>query len=211
MVYPTLSALCKGWGIALTGGIASGKSTVGQILVRQGVPVIDADVLSREIVAPGSEGLEAVVAHFGPTVLQADGNLDRARMRSVVFQNSGERQVLEGIIHSRLAQYTWKALQKIGLDRQPRIWFYEASLIFERNRASDFREVWVAYCPEAVQIQRLMARDGASEADARSILAAQMPTLKKAREADRVIHTDCSEPELESRVLAQLESLGVAR
>ncbi len=202
-----LAALSHSYGIALTGGIATGKSTIAAVLRRSGQIVIDADQLSRAIVLPGTEGLAAITAHFGPAVLKADGHLDRTAMRRLIFSDDKQRLALEAIIHPRLTAATQAALAAAGLGDQAKIWFYEAALILERGRGGDFREVWVASCPEDVQLQRLMTRDHSSREEAQAIIKAQMPMHQKLRAATRVIDTDCSMAELELRTTATLTAL----
>lgn len=185
-----LELFTRQWAIALTGGIATGKSTLAALLRQRHYLVIDADQLSRSLVAPGSEGLAAVAAHFGPQVIDASGQLDRAAMRQIIFQDETQRAALEAIIHPRLSAATTAELSRAGLLAQPKLWFYEAALIFERGRASDFREVWVTTCPPAVQIARVMKRDHSSRAEAEKILAAQLPQATKVERATRVFDTD---------------------
>lgn len=197
----------KHWGIALTGGIACGKSTVAAILRQHGYTVLDADAISRDVVAAGTEGLAAVAQTFGADLLLPDGTMNRARMRELIFSDSGKRLQLEAIIHPRLTAEVQKALDAKGFAHKPQYWFYEAALIYERRRAADFKEVWVAYCPEDIQIERLMQRDASTRALAESILAAQMPARQKADQADRVIDTNCSLEELQARVLTALTPL----
>ena len=201
------SELCQTYGIALTGGIAAGKSTISEILRAMGYIVIDADQVSRLVVLPGTEGLKEIVANFGIKILNAEGALDRARMRALVFESVPYRQQLEQIIHRRLGAATAELLVSAGVNDNPRHWFYEASLIYERERAQDFREVWVAFCPEERQLSRLMARDHCDLAQAKSIIAAQMPVALKVQRADRTIDSDCDLGELEKRVERTLTSL----
>jgi dephospho-CoA kinase len=202
-----IQAALKQWGIALTGGIACGKSTIASILRQHGQIVLDADAISRSVVEPGTEGLAAVVQAFGSSILNADGTMNRQRMRELVFQDASRRQQLEAIIHPRLLAETQKILELMGLDQNPRLWFYEASLIYERQRAAEFKAVWAAYCPLEMQIERVMQRDRCSREMAEAIIAAQMPAQAKADRADVVIHTDCSFSELEQRVLKALQDL----
>jgi dephospho-CoA kinase len=197
----------KQWGIALTGGIACGKSTIASIIRQQGIIVLDADALSRAVVEPGTEGLATVAKTFGPTVLNSDGSMNRKVMRELVFQDPVRRQQLEAIIHPRLQDETQKILETKGFFENPRTWFYEASLIYERDRAADFKAVWVAFCPMELQITRVMDRDRCTRDMAEAILAAQMPAIEKAKLADKVINTDCSFSELEQRVREALLDL----
>jgi dephospho-CoA kinase len=173
--------------IALTGGIATGKSYVATRLRETGVPVVDADVLAREAVLPGSPGLQAVVARFGPAVLAANGTLDRAALAEVVFRDERARRDLEAIIHPAVRE---------GIERffraQPsevRLAVADIPLVYETGRASDFDAIIVAACPREVQIQRVMARDGASREQAERRVGAQLPIDEKARRADFVIDT----------------------
>jgi dephospho-CoA kinase len=197
----------KQWGIALTGGIACGKSTIASIIRQQGYITLDADAMSRSVVEPGTEGLAAVVRAFGPTIVGNDGTLNRQRMRELVFHDAHSRHQLEAIIHPRLQAEVEKALEIKGFAQNQRLWFYEASLIYERQRAGDFKAVWVAYCPLQQQISRVMVRDSCSREMAEAMIAAQMPAQRKAELADCVIDTDCSLPELEQRVLKALLDL----
>lgn len=199
--------LSKHWGIALTGGIASGKSTVAESLRQRGFIAIDADQASRLVVLPGTDGFREVVDHFGTDILTPSGEMDRAKMREIVFQDSKQRLKLESIIHHRLTAVSKELLAKEGLFHNPRPWFYEASLIYERGRENDFSQVWVAYCPKVVQIARLMARDKIDETKAEAILAAQLSPELKRDKADRVLYTDCSRAELEDRVSQALKTL----
>ena len=197
----------KQWSIALTGGIACGKSTIATIIRQQGLIVVDADTMSRQVVAPGTEGLAEVVKSFGPEILDADGSMNRSAMRTLVFSDPQKRLQLEAIIHPRLQAEVVKELEKHGFFQRPQIWFYEASLIYERQRAADFKQLWVAYCPEEVQIERVMQRDRCSREIAQAILATQMPARDKADLADRVIRTDCTPEELQRQVLKVLSPL----
>lgn len=204
----TYKALAQQFGIGLTGGIACGKSTIAGILRADQWPVIDADQLARDVVAPEMPALAEIARHFGESYLNPDGSLDRPKMRQLIFSDEHQKEVLEQIIHPRLQQAAIDQLQSLGVWGQPRIWFYEASLIFERNLAGQFRETWVASCPKDVQLQRLMDRDQMSENAAQQAIRNQWPTERKARLATRVIDTNCSKQELTSRVhecLKQLE------
>lgn len=199
--------LSQKWGIALTGGIASGKSTIAESLRQRGFVVIDADQASRLVVLPGTEGFKEVVTYFGRDILTASGEIDRAKMRDIVFKSPEKRIALEQIIHHRLAAVSEEWLHRENFFQKPRIWFYEASLIYERKRAGDFSQVWVAFCPRETQIERVMARDRITREAAEKILEAQMPTEGKVKQANFVIHTDCDRQELELRIDQALESL----
>jgi len=199
--------LSRHWGIALTGGIASGKSTIGESLRQRGFVVIDADQASRLVVLPGTEGFKEVVTAFGQDILTATGEMDRAKMRDIVFKSPERRLVLETIIHHRLAAISEELLRREKIFDQPATWFYEASLIFERGRAKDFSKVWVAYCPPDIQIDRVMARDRSTREQAERIIKSQMSPEDKVKQADLVIHTDCDREELETRITEALHTV----
>ena len=175
--------------IALTGGIATGKSHVRAVFDALGVPTIDADVLARDAVTPGSAGLEAVKARFGPGVLDATGGLDRRKLGDVVFADAQARRDLEAIIHPSVidAIDRWFA----SLDAAShRFAIADVPLIFEAGRERDYDLVIVTACALETQIRRLVARDRITEAEARQRIAAQMPLEEKVRRADHVIRTD---------------------
>lgn len=177
--------------IALTGGIATGKSHVRARFEELGVPTIDSDVLAHQAVAPGSAGLTAVVARFGPDVLDSQGQLDRKRMADIVFSNPLARKTLEAIIHPEVQRETnaWFA----GLDsRRHPFAIADIPLLYEVNRDRDFDAVIVVACDPQTQLQRVMARDALSEAEAQRRIRAQLPIEDKIRRADFVIHTDGS-------------------
>lgn len=170
---------------ALTGGIGSGKSTVAAQLRRRGVPVIDADALAREVVAPGSRALAEVEAEFGAAVLR-DGALDRAALARVVFADPAARARLEAITHPRIQALRDARLLELSGAGEP-LACYEVPLLFERGLDTSLRPVVVVSVPEAVQIERARRRDQASEAMIRARLAAQLPLAEKVARADYVI------------------------
>lgn len=174
--------------IVLTGGIATGKSTVARVLRAQGIPVVDADALARAAVAPGSPGLRAVVTRFGPTVLDTDGALDRAALGRLVFSDAAARRDLEAVIHPLVRAGVAAFYQALPAEAPPGV--AEIPLAYETGWAASFDLVIVAACAPALQVQRLVARDGLPPADAEARLAAQWPIADKARLADLVLRTD---------------------
>jgi dephospho-CoA kinase len=172
----------------LTGGIASGKSTVAARLRARGLPVIDADALAREVVAPGSEGLRAVVEAFGSAVLGPDGALDRKALARVAFADPAARKKLESITHPRIGALALERAAAHGRAGEPLV-CYEAALLVENGLADAFRPLVVVSCPPEVQLARVRARDHASEQDARARIAAQRPLAEKVAAADHVIDT----------------------
>jgi dephospho-CoA kinase len=170
----------------LTGGLASGKSTVAARFRARGLPVIDADELAREVVRPGSDGNEAVVKAFGPSVRLPDGTLDRPHLASIVFGDPEKRRLLNSILHPRIGALT--AEKAAALDAAGhRLACYEAALLVENGLADAFRPLVVVAAPEAVQIARATARDAASEDQVRARIAAQLPLATKIAAADYVI------------------------
>ena len=169
----------------LTGGLGSGKSTVAARLRHRGVPVVDADALAREVVAPASPGLAEVVAAFGAGVLR-DGGLDRARVADIVFGDPAARQRLEAITHPRIQALRDARFAELAAAGEP-LACYEVPLLFERGLETSLRPVVVVSVPEPVQIERARRRDRASEAMVRARLDAQLPLADKVARADYVI------------------------
>lgn len=180
----------KRFGISLTGGIGTGKSTVGRLLRQQGFTVIDADQLARRVTAPGTAGLAAMTSRFGPDILNADGTLNRARLGQLVFSQPELRRELEQLTHPLIRAELYAEVAALDLEHRPRWFFYEAALIFESGSAGDLAQHWATYCSPSVQLERVMQRDGLSLERAKAIIASQMPANDKARLADVVINTD---------------------
>jgi len=178
----------------LTGGLASGKSTVAARLRAQGVPIIDADALAREVVAPGSEGLSEVVQAFGPEVLQPDGALDRTRVADIVFRDPAARRRLNAILHPRIGALSLQRAAEIQARGEP-LACYEAALLVENGLADAFRPLVVVAVPEEEQVVRAMLRDGAPESQVRARMAAQLPLDEKVKVADFVIDNSRSREE----------------
>lgn len=169
----------------LTGGIASGKSTVARALRSLGATVVDADQLAREVVAPGQPALEDIRARW-PQVVAADGTLDRKALGAVVFADPEARAELEAITHPRIAARSAELLGD-ARDRGEPVAFYEAALLVEKGLDAGFDGLIVVSAPEAVQVQRLMTRDALDEASARQRLAAQAPLARKLERATDVV------------------------
>ena len=179
--------------IAVTGGIATGKSTVCQYIASHGFLVVDADQLSREAIQTGSPGYKKVIQQFGREILDASESIDRSRLASLVFSNAEQRRQLEAIIHpelDRMTQIKYEAHIHKAESSGRTLWFYEASLIFEKNLQDQFRAVWLTDCPEALQIERLMKRNQLSKNDALARIASQMPQAQKRPLADKIIDTN---------------------
>ena len=169
--------------IALTGGIASGKSAVADLFAKRGVPVLDTDRIARDVVEPGAPALAELVAQFGADILDASGRLDRARMRERVFQSPEQRKRLEAITHPAIRAELARRSAEAGGAYQ----IHVIPLLVEGGRADAYDRVLVVNVPEAQQLQRLMARDGASVEQARRILDAQATREQRLALADDVI------------------------
>ncbi len=174
--------------IALTGGIASGKTTMLNALNKLGAPVIDADQISRTLTAPGGEALPLIREAFGEGVFQKDGTLDRKALASIVFSDEGARRRLESIIHPMVAARIIKELS--GLNSMHKAAVVDIPLLYESNMESIANEVWCVYVPKREQIRRLRARDGLTLKQALLRLNSQMDPREKCRRADHVIRTD---------------------
>jgi dephospho-CoA kinase len=182
--------------IGLTGGIASGKSTVAGRFSELGIPVIDADESSRFVVAAGQPGREAVVARFGEGVLKADGELDRRALRQLIFADPRKRRDLEAILHPLIrADMEQRAMQAVG----PYV-ILEIPLLVEGGGRERVDRVLVVDAEEATQLQRLMARDGENLEGARAILAAQTNRTIRLKAADDVLVNSGTVPELRQAV-----------
>ena len=174
--------------IALTGGIATGKSYVANRLRDAGVPIVDADMLARDVVAPGSPALAAIRKRFGPDAVRRDGTMDRIRVGQIVFKDKRARLDLEAIIHPAVI----KAIQDFfnALPKRTPFAVADIPLVFETGREKEFDAIIVVYSPREVQLQRLMERNKLSKEDAEKRLAAQLPIDQKVKKATYVIKND---------------------
>jgi dephospho-CoA kinase len=175
--------------VGLTGSIGVGKSFVAGVLAELGCHVLDADDVAREVVSPGSAGLDAVVDAFGPDVLQSDGTLDRKRLGALVFADEVKRQLLNAIVHpfiiarqdERMLEWETRDPKGIGV--------VDAALMIESGGYRSFDKLIVVHCRPEVQVERLMARDGFSRTEAERRIGSQMPQEEKQKYADYLIDT----------------------
>ncbi len=194
--------------VALTGGIATGKSYVRAAFEAHGVPTIDADQLARAALARGTHGLAAVVSRFGREILDSGGALDRSRLAAIVFADPSARRDLETIVHPGV---------RLGIDRwfaalPPKGWgIADIPLLFESGRSAQFDVVIVTSCPRATQLARLSARPGVTPEDAARRIAAQLPLDDKVRRADYVIDTGGSFEQTDRQVVDVLSRLRSVR
>jgi len=191
--------------IALTGGIATGKSYVAKKLHEAGVPLVDADVLAREVVAPGTAGLSAVRRRFGPDAVRRDGSMDRVRIAQIVFKDRRARLDLEAISHPAVQ----KAVNEFfdALPKRTPFAIADIPLLYETSREKQFDAVIVVACPRDIQLQRVMERNNLSKEDAERRLAAQLPIDKKIEKATYVIKTDGTFDQTDEQVASLIEKL----
>ncbi len=172
--------------VGLTGGIASGKSTVADFFAELGVPVVDTDVIAREVVAPGSPALEDIRDFFGASVIAADGSLDRRALRNVVFGNNQKRLQLEAILHPRIRDETDR---QVAAATGPYV-IIVVPLLFESPMQETMNRILVVDCDEETQLRRLLLRDNESEEQARRIIATQASREERLSIADDVVAND---------------------
>jgi dephospho-CoA kinase len=192
--------------VGLTGGIASGKSTVARILANLGAAIINADVLAREVVEPDQDAWKEIVATFGAAILQADRTLDRAKLRTTIFNDPNARKKLESIIHPRVRALAEKRIGEHAAAGYAVI-VYEVPLLFEGNLHEWLRPVILVACDVATQLRRLQERDRLDPAQAQKHIDAQMSLEEKRRLADYVIENNGSLEDLERQVRAVLEKI----
>jgi len=185
--------------IGLTGGIATGKSTVASILRELGAVIIDADELAREIVQPGKEAWREIVDAFGPEILQADKTIDREKLRKIVFQDPEARKLLESITHPHIRALAQERIEKLAA-AGAEVVVYEAPLLFENQVHQWIRPVILVACDLATQKKRLKERDRLGEVEIRRHLDAQMPLEEKRKLADHVIENNGDLEELRRQV-----------
>lgn len=195
--------------IGLTGGIASGKSTVAELIAAHGIPVIDADQLSRDAVLPGTEALGRIAEAFGEKVLNADGTLDRKALADIIFADPESRRTLEGILHPAIKVLAENRLAELRKKGEPAV-LYVAPLLVEAGAVDRVDEIWVVYVDTATQLERLQTRDAISREEALKRLYSQMPMEEKRKHGRIVIENSGTLEELKTRVndLCRAEKLG---
>ncbi len=192
--------------IGLTGGIASGKTTVRRVFERAGIPMLDADALTHEFFAPGGELVEEVAGHFGSEVVDPDGGIDRKTLGARVFADPAEREWLNGVVHPRIWQRIGTFLEQREAEGR-RVAGVEAALMVETGSAANYDRLVVVVCRPEQQFERLAARSGMSAEEARLRLAAQMDPLEKARRADDLVDASGTVEETEAAAAAVAQGL----
>lgn len=185
--------------LGLTGGIASGKSTVSALLRERGITVVDADLIARQVVQPGMPAYHAIVRHFGTGILTSDGSLDRKKLGEIIFSDEAERQALNAIVHPevrKVMRQEAEAAERSG----EKIVFMDIPLLFENKLQYMVDKIVVVYVPAEVQLRRLMERDELDEEQAAKRLRAQLPIEWKKQQADYVIDNQGTREETERQV-----------
>ncbi|RZT22086.1 dephospho-CoA kinase [Fictibacillus sp. BK138] len=192
--------------IGLTGGIATGKSTASHILSEQGIPVIDADIIAREVVKPGKDAYEKIVAFFGEEVLLSDKTLNRAKLGEIIFNNSEKRQKLNQIVHPAVRSEMKKQAELYLSSGNPLV-IMDIPLLFESKLTHMVDKTWLIYTHPDIQLRRLMERDGYSEEQALSRIKSQMPIDEKKELADIVIENNDTKEELKQKLFRLLQEV----
>lgn len=186
--------------IGLTGGIATGKSSVALFFTERGIPVIDADQLARDAVLPGSPALDQIVSLFGPEMLTHDGLLDRKRLGALIFSNPVKRRQLETILHPEIRKRAEELISQAAEAGHQRL-IYMAPLLIEAGATDRVDAVWVVTVRPEIQLERLMRRDGISREQAEQLIGSQMPLSEKERCGSVVI--DNSGTEAQTRMILE--------
>jgi dephospho-CoA kinase len=192
--------------VGLTGGIASGKSTVAAVLRRLGASIINADELAREVVQPKEDAWKEIIATFGPDILQKDDTLDRKKLRKIVFENTEARKTLETIIHPRVRALAEKRISELAAAGSSVI-VYEVPLLFENQIHLWLRPVILIACDSETQKKRLVERDHLTDTEAQQHLDAQMSLAEKRKLADYVIENNGTPDQLEQQVHEVLKKI----
>ncbi|KAH8106955.1 CoaE-domain-containing protein [Cristinia sonorae] len=192
--------------VGLTGGIATGKSTVSNLLKAYNVPIIDADLLARQVVLPGTPALRRIAEVFGQDILLEDGTLNRPKLGSIVFGDESKRKVLNGIVHPAVRRAMFWEMVKYWLKGE-RVCVMDVPLLIEGGLWKLMGKIIVIYCSAEIQLQRLMKRDNSSRPDASARLNAQIPIADKLQYADIVLDNSGSPQDLESQIDALVRKL----
>ncbi|MEK3987588.1 dephospho-CoA kinase [Paenibacillus sp. FSL K6-3166] len=196
--------------IGLTGGIASGKSTVSALLVSKGARLVDADVIAREVMLPGHEVLAAAVKQFGSEILSPDGTLNRGKLGDIVFQDPAALQALNNLTHPAIRREIKERMNSLEVEDPKKLTIVDIPLLFESGLENMFHEILVVYVPREVQIARLMERNGLSLEQAEARLNAQMDIEAKRNKADYIIDNSGELAHTEQQVSVLWDRLGLS-
>lgn len=193
--------------IGLTGGIATGKSTVAALLVERGALLVDADQVAREVVMPGESALEAVASKFGQAVLHSDGTLNRPALGKIVFNNQDLLAQLEGILHPAIRMRMQQRIKQYAVEYPERLIVADIPLLYETEQQSLYDGIMVVYVPQQQQLERLMQRNSITEEEANRRISLQMDIEEKKRRADWVIDNSGTIAETTRQIDAYWKSL----
>lgn len=196
--------------IGLTGGIASGKSTIAQLLARRGALLVDADQAAREVVQPGEPALEAIASAFGQAVINADGTLNRSALGAIVFRDKASLTKLEAITHPAIRRRMQSQIHTYSEQYPDSLIVADVPLLYETNQEHLYEGIMVVYVPESVQLARLMARNSLGEAEAKRRISLQMDIEEKRRRADWVIDNSGAMADTERQIDAFWKSQGLS-
>ena len=189
-----------GFSVGLTGGVGSGKSTIGGMLARHGAGIVDADAIAHELAQPGGAAIDALRAEFGAAAIARDGSLDRAWMRARAFADTGARARLEAILHPRIRAASNSRAGELATAGTPYVVFVIPLLVESGDARGRFDRILVVDCSEATQIARVCRRPGVDSNVARAILAAQATRARRLEAADDVLFNEAPLEETEARV-----------
>lgn len=185
--------------LGLTGGIATGKTTVANYFKGRAIPIVDSDIIAREVVEPGTVGLEKIRLHFGDGILTEDGRLNRKKLGNIVFSDEPKRRLLNQLLSEELAKAISGEIGKWVAQKMPLV-VVDVPLMYEAHYDRRVNQVMVVYVPEKIQLERLMARDQLSEAEARKRIASQLPIEEKRYLADILIDNSGTVAETEEQL-----------
>ncbi|EJB3550920.1 dephospho-CoA kinase [Listeria monocytogenes] len=190
--------------IGLTGSVATGKSTVSNMIQQAGIPLVDADIAARKVVEPGTEGLKEIVAYFGEEILLADGTLDRAKLGEIIFKDKEKREKLNEITHPRVKDYMLEARERFFRAGEELV-FFDIPLLFESHLESLVDQIVVVWTTPEIELKRLMERNNLTKEDALRRIESQMGIDEKARKADFVIDNNESLEKTQKQVYTFIE------
>lgn len=202
-----IAGIKKNYGIAVTGGIATGKSTLCQVIASLGYKTISADMLSREVMAPKGRAYKLIKDSFPTSIFCNDGSIDRKALRELIFNDTAYKKKLETIVHPAIRLHLEVTLKDYFSTRDLELWFYEAPLIFETHQERDFFQVWVTDISPAVQIKRLCKRDNISKDQALRIINNQLPQSEKVAKSDFKINMESPLDLVENKVREEINRL----
>lgn len=190
--------------IGLTGSVATGKSTVSNMIQQAGIPLVDADIAARKVVEPGTEGLKEIIAYFGEEILLADGTLDRAKLGEIIFKDKEKREKLNEITHPRVKDYMLEARERFFRAGEELV-FFDIPLLFESHLESLVDQIVVVWTTPETELKRLMERNNLTKEDALRRIESQMGIDEKARKADFVIDNNESLEKTQKQVYTFIE------